>query len=289
MNNDDTEFSRFDHMCAMDMGSPMLQYASVMKTLAGKRILVTRARDQAGPVCRDISQRGGIPILLPCLAVRCLPENIRHGLVLLKRNHPHVLFTSANGVRCVSEVLQGKLSRVLARTTVAAVGDKTATALREAGLNDILVPASASQAGLLQAWLATQVPRTLVFFRAEEGSDLLAGGLRKHGCTVHTIHAYRTICPAGDTDDTRRLLAAGDVDAVLLGSARTARHYVQRIGDVRLANRPVVAVISRQAATCAQSLGLDVQVIAKQASFSSMLDELADYFRLHSNQQGDNP
>jgi len=226
-------------------------------------------------------------VLLPCLAVQCLPENIRRGLALLQDGHRHVLFTSANGVRCVAKVLEGTLPRALAHAAIAAVGNKTADALRDAGVTGIVLPDTASQAGLLQTYLATKVPQSLVFFRAEEGSDLLSEGLRRHGCTVHTIHAYRTICPAGDAADICRQLAEGRIDAVLLGSAKTARHYVQRIGDPRLAGRPVVAAISPQTAACARSLGLDVQVVAKQASFSSMLDSLADYFQLHRTEQGE--
>jgi len=280
---------RLDHMRAMDMRCAMLQYARMaMKPLAGKRILVTRAHEQARSVCRQITRRGGIPVLLPCLAVECLPEHIRRGLVLL-RNVRHVVFTSANGVRCVAGTLKEPLSAALAHTTVAAVGNKTAAALGEAGITDVMLPGIASQAGLLRAFLESGVPSSLILFRAEEGSDVLASGLREHGCSVHTIHAYRTICPGGDASDICRKLAEGRIDAVLLGSGKTARHYVQRIGNAALADRPAVAVISPQTASCARALGLDVQVVAKQASFSSMLDELGDYFQLHCNEQGDNP
>ncbi len=276
-------------MHAMDMRCAMLQYAPMaMKSLAGKHILVTRAREQAGPVCRQITRRGGLPVLLPCLAVECLPERIQCGLALL-RDTRHVVFTSTNGVRCVAAALKEPLFAALAHTSVAAVGDKTATALREAGITDIMLPGTPSQAGLLQAFLEAGVPSSLVLFRAEEGSDVLASGLRGRGCTVHTIHAYRTICPDGDAGDIRSQLAEGRIDAVLLGSGKTARHYVQRIGDAVLAGRPAVAVISPQTASCARALGLSVQVVAKQASFSSMLDALAEYFQQQGNWQGRSP
>jgi len=65
---------------------------------------------------------------------------------------------------------------------------------------------------------------------------------------------------------------------VLLGSAKTAAHYLQRIGSTSLANRPVVVAMSEKMASSALGCGLRVQVVAKKASFEAMLDALAEYF-----------
>jgi len=281
MNYDDTVFFHFDHKHRMDISEDILHYAQFMHALAGKHILITRTLRQAGRTGRLVEQRGGIPVLFPCLEMRCLPGNIRRGLALLKGRQPHVLFSSPNGVRCVGEILGAEFDRTIGSVPVAAVGRKTAAALRKLGIRDIMLPEAASQKGLISAYLKMGVPESLVFFRAEEGGNLLAEALRGQGCNVHTVHTYRTICPEGDAGEIRQALAGGRIDAVLLGSARTARHYVQRIGDAGLASRTALAVISRQAADSAQALGLNVQVIAKKASFSSMLDGLAHYFQQH--------
>lgn len=255
-----------------------------MKTLAEKRILITRAEPQAERTCEDVAQRGAIPIVFPCLEVQCLPENIQRGLALLKNKQPHVLFTSPNGVHCVSKVLGPEFSEVFKARPITAVGRKTAAALHELRISNIMLPGIASQEGLVSAYLEKGLPEFLVFFRAEEGRNLLAGALSEQGCDVHTIHAYRTICPEGDASEIKQALAEGCIDAVLLGSAKTVRHYVQRIGSAEIANRAFLAVISQQAADCAEALGLNVQVIAKQASFSSMLDGLAYYFQQQFNE-----
>jgi len=283
MNYDDTVFFHFDHKHRMDISGDILHYTRFMHALAGKHILITRTLRQAGRTRRLVEQRGGIPLLFPCLEVHCLPGNIRRGLALLEGQLPRVLFTSPNGVRCVGEVLGTKFDRTFKTVPVAAVGRKTAAALRKRGISNVTLPEAVSQKGLISAYLKMGVPESLVFFRAEEGSNLLAEALCEQGCSVHTIHAYRTICPEGDASEIRQALAGGHIDAVLLGSAKTARYYVQRIGDTGLAGRAVLAVISRQAADSAQAMGLNVQVIAKKASFSSMLEGLAHYFQQHPN------
>jgi uroporphyrinogen-III synthase len=131
------------------------------------------------------------------------------------------------------------------------------------------------------------MPERLVFFRAETGGDAVIRALEGAGASVHLIPAYRAVCPEDDAGPVRAMLARNEVDAVLLGSARAARHYLQRIGDAALAGRPAIAVISDQAARASRELGLGVQVVAKEASFAAMLDGLEAWFAAAGNvQQG---
>ncbi|MFQ5519405.1 MAG: uroporphyrinogen-III synthase, partial [Mariprofundus sp.] len=84
--------------------------------------------------------------------------------------------------------------------------------------------------------------------------------------------------PASDASKVTHMLQQGEIDAVLLGSAKVARFYLHRIGSLALANKPVLAVISEQLAVDARELGLNVQIVAKHASFDAMLDALVEYF-----------
>ncbi len=250
-----------------------------MGELTGKHILITRAATQTAAVANEIRHRGGIPLCLPCLAVQCLPHHVRKGFGLLKGRDVQALFTSANGVHCAAEAMGDVFTSALRDIPVIAIGRRTASALRGHGVTPAWVPGQASQEGLLAGWRSHGLPRRLVFFRAEEGRDFLPDALAAAAVDVRLVPAYRTVCPHDDADDIIRALKEGNIDAVLLGSARTARHYVQRIGDARLAGRPAVVVISRQVATAAVSMNLDVQVVAKEASFVSMLDGLAAWYR----------
>jgi uroporphyrinogen-III synthase len=243
-----------------------------MQPLSGKRILITRPLAQAKATAERVRRRGGIPVIFPCMAVECLPENIRHGLEALKQPHSEALFTSGNGVDCVAQLQGERFALTFADIPVAAVGRKTAARLKAHGIHPSLTPETASQEGLLAAY-AAHLPARLVFFRAEEGRKLLAQGLEAGGVDVVMVHAYRTICPNEDASEVIR------IDAVLLGSEKTARHYLQRIGDTKTAALPVAAAISPKVAECATTLKLNVQVVAKEASFDAMLDGLEQFFR----------
>ncbi|MDQ6958824.1 MAG: uroporphyrinogen-III synthase [Mariprofundaceae bacterium] len=250
-----------------------------MSGLTGKRILITRASGQVEEIAKHIRQRGGMPVTFPCLAVQCCPESIRQSVKLLEDDGVHALFTSANGVHCVAEALRDTFVSTFESVPVVTIGHHTAKALSDMGVQAAWISREASQEGLMDAYRQRGLPARLVFFRAAQGRDALPEALKTAGVDVRLVPAYRTICPDDDTTAVIELLKGGGVDAVLLGSSRTAQHYVRRIGDARLANRPAIAVISAQVANTAHTMNLDVQVVAKEASFASMLDGLEEWFQ----------
>lgn len=248
-----------------------------MNALAGKHLLVTRAAEQFADLAGLIEGRGGVAVGFPCLAVQCLPENIRQTLCRLSSGCA-ILLSSANGVNCTVRALGDDFIPLFSRHAVIVVGRQTQAALAEHGIEAAWVADEASQEGLIRGFADHGLPADICFLRAEEGRDVLQETLQKQGGTVRLVHAYRTVCPDEDATPVRQALQSGGIDAVLLGSSRTAIHYVRRIGDIRLADRPAVAVISPQVAAAARHAGLSVQVVAKEASFTALLDALAEYF-----------
>ncbi|RMH60649.1 MAG: uroporphyrinogen-III synthase [Zetaproteobacteria bacterium] len=245
--------------------------------LSRKAILITRARQQQQSLAERVRRHGGVPFSLPCLELMPLLPNIRRAVKHMTAGDD-VLFSSANGVHCFSRAINRLPRTVLAGMRVAAIGDKTAEALRQMDVEPSLVANPASQQGMIECYRRHGLPQRLFFFRAETGGDTLPRFLIEQGVDVQLIHAYRMRCPIGDCTAIRGMLEHGEIDAVLLGSAQTARYYVRRIGDVKLADKPVVAVLSPQVAEAAKAAGLSVQVIAEHASFDALLDALAEYF-----------
>lgn len=251
-----------------------------LSPLSGKTILLTRAEHQLAEVDQRLRAIGAIPVHFPCLAVEPLIHEIDAAVAQLA-TYSDVLFTSSNGVISFEKFcsLRGLEPAVpLAGKRISAVGEQTAAMLAAIGIRVDIIPAVASQDGLIDSFRQHGLPHGLLFFRAEEGRDALADALKAAGVVVKTIPVYRTVCPDMSADSVIAMLADKSVDAVLLGSAKTARHYLQRIGSIELANRPVIVTISEAMADQTRSLGLDVQVVAKSASFEAMLNALAGYY-----------
>jgi len=245
--------------------------------LQGKRILNTRAMAQMSETAELITARRAISIPFPCLEMQVMPVNISDGLLELD-TFSDILFTSANGVSAVANSIQEPLAKHFQKHRIAAVGAQTALALQQYGITADIIPSNASQQGLLEAYQQHGLPDALLFFRAEDGNELLSISLQEMGINVCTIHAYRSICPSADNKSIQHMLEQNKIDAVLLGSPKVAKHYLQRIGKSELANRPLLIAISPQLAHAADKLGLHVQLIAKETNFSSMLDALSNYY-----------
>jgi uroporphyrinogen-III synthase len=118
-----------------------------------------------------------------------------------------------------------------------------------------------------------------MFFRAREGRNTLTKALKGQGIEVLLVPAYQTVCPQDDASEIIAALEHADIDAVLFGSTKAARFYVQRIGDIDLAGRPKAVAISEKVAEAARDEGLNVQIVAKTASFDAMLYELAEFYK----------
>ncbi len=251
----------------------------MMEWLRGKRIAVTRELDQAKHTAAMIERRGGLPIYFPCLKRNLLLESVQNILPQLQKGSPEVLlFTSANGVDAVAAVLQGEMARVLAPHRRVVVGAKTAARLNHYGVVATDVAGDASQEGVVDLLVSAGLPARLFFFRAEVVRDRLCNVLRAQGCDVIEVICYRMDCPMDDAQPFRSALEAGAVDAILLGSSQTARYFLQRIENSKLAATTVIVTISEAVTLVAQDLGFNVQVTAKQANFESMLDGLSELF-----------
>ena len=257
--------------------------------LKGKHILLTRTVHQNEELDELVRSYGAEPELFPCLEMEPMPDETMSGLSMLD-DCSDVVFSSSNAIHILAGLLDKEnlnLATVLKDKRIAVVGNKTAKALKQYDVHIDLVPRTSSQDGLIEAYLQRGLPRsTLMFFRADEGREALARALTSRGVKVVMVPVYRMGLPKTDSRQIISSMAAGYIDAVLLGSAKAAHNYLRRIDDKALANQPVIVVISKKLAKAAGNLGLDVQVVAKDASFESMLDGLAEYFESIPSSRG---
>jgi len=161
-------------------------------------------------------------------------------------------------------------------TTVCAIGDRTARALREAGYAVDLVPEEFSSAGLVAA-LDADVPGTRVeVARSDHGSAVLTDGLNDAGAYVHETVLYRLVRPDGAGESAERA-AAGTLDAALFTSSLTVEYFLEAAAErgvredaIAGLNEAVVAVIGDPTRETAEDLGLAVDVVPEQADFESL-------------------
>jgi uroporphyrinogen III methyltransferase/synthase len=257
------------------------------KPLFGKRVLVTRARDQAGAAARLLRERGAFPILVPTIEIHPpsdpapLAAAVRH----LAERDGWVVVTSANGVETLwNEVRrQGKDARVFGRSRIAAIGPGTAAALAACGLAADLVPGEhrgEALAAELLAAMGDARPRVLVA-RAEVARDIVPDALRAAGCAVDVVATYKT-CPPPPAalEGLAAALEAGEIDAVTFTSSSTVSHFCEALGEraAALLARTCVASISPVTSATARARGVRVDVEAGAYTMAGLVDALEAHF-----------
>ena len=255
-------------------------------SLNGRRVVVTRAREQAGDLVRALETMGAEPVIAPVIRIQPL-ENLgalRAALTGLSA-YRWVVFTSQNAVQIVFDrmVAWGLTPRIFAGTSVAAIGTATADLLTAKGVVPALVPAEFVAEALAEA-LVRESGGTLVDCRvlipsAEDAREALAAGLTQHGAKVEAIAVYRTVPVQGDLSGLAADIRRGRIDAVTFTSSSTVRSFVDLVGRAAATSgRFVAATIGPITAGTARELGLRDIIEAEPHTVPGLVESLAKRF-----------
>ena len=269
------------------------------KPLFGWRVLIPRTKEQAGEVTAQLAPYGAVGEEVPTISVEPprTPQQMEKAIQgIVDGAYAWVVFTSANAVRAVRERLEarGLDARHLAGVKLAAVGDKTADAVRAMGAEPDLVPSGEqSSAGLVAEWHAydreIDGENNRVFLpRADIATETLVEGLTELGWAPDDITAYRTVRASPPPAPIREAIKTGGFDAVLFTSSSTVRNLVGIAGKPHATT--VVACIGPATAKSAEEHGLRVDVLASQPSIETLVDELAAFgeeLRLSATEAGE--
>lgn len=244
------------------------------RPLFGRRVVVTRAREQASALVAALREQGAAPIELPTIRI-AEPEDGGAALVAAARrvrDYDWVVFTSPNGVVRFFEHLRD--ARDLGGVQVAAIGPGTAEALARRNVVADLVPERFVAEALLEAFPrpgSTERGRVLLP-RAAVARDVLPEGLRSAGWEVDVVEAYRTVAEA-TTPEQRAAVATADV--VTFTSSSTVERFVEAMGGTD-AIPPLVACIGPVTAQTARAHGIDVDVVASEHTIPGLVAALVD-------------
>jgi uroporphyrinogen III methyltransferase/synthase len=253
--------------------------------LWGKRILVTRAREQASELAQSLRSLGAQAVEFPTISVE--PPSDWSGLddaIWHLGEYDWLILTSPNGVRFfVDRLFQlGKDCRALRGLLVAAMGTGTARALEQRGVKADLVPQEFRAEALAQA-LSQQAMagKRFLLARAEQARDVLPETLRGLGGQVNVVSAYKSVVCQERGSRAQELLREGRLDAVTFTSSSTVTNLAHLLGKEfpELLAGVTVACIGPITASTARQLGLEPQVVASRYTIEGLVEALAAHFR----------
>jgi hydroxymethylbilane synthase len=201
------------------------------------RVIVTRAREQAGELSHELVDAGLEPVLVPTISVEVeAPGGELDRCAGRLGTYAWVVITSANGARAILAAAHVTTSPDAPRW--AAIGPATRRVLQSVGVEIAFQPA-VSSASALAADLPIRPGDRALVVRGDLANEELATTLRARGAEVDDVVAYRT---HEAPDDSRILLhravTNGPIAAVIFSSGSTVR------GLVRLARAASVDVIA---------------------------------------------
>jgi uroporphyrinogen III methyltransferase/synthase len=253
------------------------------KPLFGKRVLVTRSREQASALSQRLRELGAEPLEYPAIAI-AQPKDIAPLDEAIARlpTYDWLIFTSANGVRSLVDRMSEKRldMQALARLKIAAIGPATAQALARYGLRvDYLPEVYTSEE--IAAGIGDVAGQRILLPRATRAPKQLAQALRGKGAVVDEVAAYRTLA-VGAPDELKALLADGQIDIVTFTSSSTVRNLaasLQGLTPADVLSRCLVACIGPVTARTAARLGIRVDVVAKEHTIPGLVEAIVAALR----------
>jgi len=234
-------------------------------------VAVFRPDDERLERAADLLDSLGVePVPDPMLAVDPTGGVPRSGADL-------VVFTSKTGAEIAEE---GGWSA--GDATVAAIGPRTAEALRDSGYEVDVVPGEYTSSGLVDALADRVEGATVEVARSDHGSPVLLEGLADAGADVHETVLYELARPP-DAGDAAELAATGDLAGAVFTSSLTVEHFLAVATDrgVREEVRAglaeaTVGAIGPPTAETARERGISVDVVPVRAEFEALARAVTD-------------
>ena len=251
------------------------------RPLFGKRVLVTRAAEQAGVLSHALAEAGAEPIELPAIEIvpRIDKKALRQALDRLDAaEYDWLVFSSANGVDIFfDELRRGKKdARALGRARVCAIGPATAITLARHGVHADLVPERFLAEGVVEALAAQDMTAKRVLWPCARGARrTLVVGLERLGANVDELPLYSAAVPKEVDAEAMSRLRAGEVDIVTFASSSAVRNLLKMLGgDTSPLETPLIACIGPVTAATARRLGLRVDVEAPKHTIEGLMRAL---------------
>jgi uroporphyrinogen III methyltransferase / synthase len=257
------------------------------KLLFGRRIVVTRSRDQASQFLAGLTELGAECIEFP--TIKIVPPSSRDGMdkaIQRLEGYNWLIFTSVNGVEYFFKRLfdSGKDIRSLWNIKVAAIGPKTAEAVRHRGIRPDLVPDEYRAEAVVEAFKNYDLKGSSILLpRAFEAREILPDELRQMGAQVDVVEAYRTVMPETGAEKLAAMLEKGEIDMATFTSSSTVLNFLSMFKDKRedllqWMKGVTVACIGPITAKTAEDNGLKVAVSAKEYTIEALTAAIVEYY-----------
>jgi uroporphyrinogen-III synthase len=263
------------------------------KSLKGVRVLVGRARHQAGALSTELRKLGATVIEIPFIEIRKPRSFAPLDSALRNLSQYHwLILTSANGVDAMwKRVAKLRLrGPSLDHLRIAAIGPATKKGIEKRGIKVDVVPKEYVAESVVRSLRAKVKAKRVLLVRAKIARDVIPNELRKAGAQVDVVEAYETVAPESSRTRLRRVLEnrRRRPHVVTFTSSSTVRNFVELLGGSRAAVRLLTVARGRKGpahgiqmasigpvtSSTLQELGLRVDIAARVFTIPGLVDAI---------------
>lgn len=245
------------------------------KILFGKKIVVTRTRQQASKLSMQLENLGAEVLEFPSIKIAAPSDNFKSLDAAISdiKNFAWIIFTSANGVENFFERLRTfKLdARALSHSKIAVIGSATAEKLSNFGIIADIIPEKFCAESLLDALKNSVAGKNILIARAEVAREILPRELSNFGANVTIAAAYKTV----PTDAAKINFA--EVDLVTFTSSSTVENFVAVVGIDTL-KKIKSAAIGPITAQTLKNFGVTADIVAKEFTIAGLVDAVKNFY-----------
>lgn len=253
--------------------------------LAGKRVVVTRTREQASDLSTALSALGAEVLELP--TIRIVPPSDRNDFAASVVDSPHydwLIFSSPNGVKKFFEAFYAVYEdiRELGGARIAAVGPGTAAELKKHGLMVDVMPKKAVAEELIAEFdrkadeFGGVANVTMLWVHSEKGRDVVYKELMKRQAIVDECIAYNTVPETEDPTGAKARLESDGADLITFTSSSTVKNFMA-LGMPLPQNCKIASIGPVTTATLAE-FGLQPHIVSKNHTIPGLVEAITRYF-----------
>jgi len=248
--------------------------------LTSLRVLVGRARHQAGALSKELRHLGAEVIEIPFIEIH-KPKSFKSLDAALKNlsTYDWLVLTSVNGV----EAMWNRMEKLRLRTKgprnlrVATIGPATKKAIVQRGIKVDVVPKEYVAESVVRSLKKNIKGKRVLLVRAKVARDVIPRELRRAGAHVDVVEAYETAVPQSSRERLRAALKNPKMrpHVVTFTSSSTVKNFVQLLGP-RHPNLDGIRMASIGPVTSAtlREQGLPVDIKAKQFTIPGLIEAI---------------
>jgi uroporphyrinogen III methyltransferase/synthase len=259
------------------------------RVLFGKRMIVTRTREQASELIAGLSEEGADCLEYATINIKpCAQTPELDAAVENMAQFDWLIFSSINSVKYFFQRLSalGLDSRSLKGLLIAAVGTTTANILKTYGIQADLIPEKFTGDSLAEKLITLGVDGSQILIpRAVKAREVLAARLQNAGAKVTIAPIYKNTMADDKKDALKQELASGTVDLITFTSSSTVKNFITMLDTdkqeeiKKMLTGIKIAAIGPVTAKTVRDYGLTVDIMPEQYTIQKMVQAVIDFYR----------